>query len=324
LLGYVAVLEAGVRIHARFPRILRAGALLAYAGFAATVVVTVGGLPDSLDTLVGVLLAGMLAASIGSVARLRRFVVGLAVDWAPLLLILWAYDLARGLGARGWMPVHVDAQISLDRLAGLGSVPTVWLQHHLWHGSAHVAWYDYATLAVYTSYFVATPVVLAVLWWFRPAGFRRFAVTLVALALVSCLTFILYPAAPPWLAAQDHRIPPVTQIIGLVNLHVPLIRLDPLWERGSAYANVAAAMPSLHAGQTLLISLFFFVRLRSRLRWLLWLYPLAMAFALVYSGEHYVVDIVAGWIACVVVYVAVERVFETVHARRGAFALSRA
>lgn len=323
-MGYRSVLDEGARIPAQASRLLRGAALLGYAAFTATIVVTVGGIPDSRDTLVSLILGGLLAASIGSVARLRRFVTGLAVDWAPLLLVLWAYDLARGLGDRGWMPIHFDAQISLDRIAGLGSVPTVWLQQHLWSGAAHPAWYDYVTLAVYTSYFVATPVVLAFLWWFRPAAFRRFAVTLVALALVSCSTFILYPAAPPWLAAQDHRLPHVAQIIGLVNLHVPLIRLDPLWERGSAYANVAAAMPSLHAGQTLLISLFFFVRLRTRLRWLLWLYPLGMAFALVYSGEHYVADIVAGWISCAVVYVAVERLFETVRTRQGELALGPA
>lgn len=205
------------------------------------------------------------------------------------------------------MPVHFAPQIRVDKLIGLGAVPTVWLQQHLWHGGAHIAWYDYATLAVYTSYFVATPVVLVLLWWFRPAAFRRFALALVTLALLSCATFIVFPAAPPWLAASSHRIPHVAQIIGLVNLHLPLIRLDPLWERGTAYANVAAAMPSLHAGQTLLISLFFFRRLRTPWRLLLFLYPLAMGFALVYAGEHYVVDVLAGYAYCLVVYVGLER-----------------
>jgi membrane-associated phospholipid phosphatase len=302
----IDVIRRGVAHPAVGRRLLQAAAVAAYVAFAATVVVSVGGVPDSRDTLLPLLLLGVLAASATSVARLRRFAIGLAVDWAPLVLVLWAYDLARGLGDRGWLPVHFAPQIRLDRLIGLGSVPTVWLQQHLWHGGAHVAWYDYATLAVYTSYFVATPVVLVSLWWFRPAAFRRFAFALVALTLASCLTFILFPAAPPWLAASRHRIPPVAQIIGLVNLHLPLIQLDPLWERGTAYANVVAAMPSLHAGETLLISLFFFRRLRTAWRWLLWLYPLAMAFALVYAGEHYVVDVLAGFVYCLVVYACVE------------------
>ena len=268
--------------------------------------------------LLPLLLGGLLAASLGSVARLRRFAVGLAVDWFPLLLALWAYDLARGLGSRGWFPVHFLPQLRLDKVIGGGTVPTVWLQHHLWHGAAHIAWYDYASLAVYTSYFLATPVVLVALWWFRPADFRRFAITVVALALLACLTFIVYPAAPPWLAGRDGLIPPVDQLIGTVNRHLPLIRLDPLWERGTAYANITAAMPSLHAAQTLLISLFFWRRLRTPWRRLLWLYPLAMAFALVYTGEHYVSDILFGWLYCVAVYFGVERASARLGARRRA------
>jgi hypothetical protein len=283
--------------------------MLAYAGFAATVLVSLGGVPSSRDTLVPLLLGGVLAASVGSVARLRRFAVGLAVDWLPLLLALWAYDLARGLGARGWFPVHYVPQIRLDRLIGGGSIPTVWLQHHLWHGAAHVAWYDYASLAVYTSYFLVTPIALVALWWFSPSGFRRFAFGVVTLALLSCLTFLVYPAAPPWLAAQHGLVPPVQQLIGTINRHLPLIRLDPLWERGTGYANVVAAVPSLHAGQTLFVTLFFTRRLRSPLRHLLWLYPLAMAFALVYTGEHYVGDVVLGWAYCAAVYLALERGF---------------
>jgi len=65
-------------------------------------------------------------------------------------------------------------------------------------------------------------------------------------------------------------------------------------------------MPSLHASYTLLIALFFIRRLRGRWRHLLWIYPLAMAFALVYTGEHYVVDVLAGWLYCIGVYFAVE------------------
>ena len=46
----------------------------------------------------------------------------------------------------------------------------------------------------------------------------------------------------------------------------------------------------------------FFWRSAGRWRWLLPLYPLAMAFSLVYTGEHYVIDIFLGWLYAVVVY----------------------
>jgi membrane-associated phospholipid phosphatase len=55
-------------------------------------------------------------------------------------------------------------------------------------------------------------------------------------------------------------------------------------------------MPSLHAAVSLFVALYGASRLRSRWRWLLLLYPLTMAFTLVYYAEHYVVDILAGYV----------------------------
>jgi membrane-associated phospholipid phosphatase len=39
-------------------------------------------------------------------------------------------------------------------------------------------------------------------------------------------------------------------------------------------------------------------------------YPLAMSLALVYAGEHYVVDCIAGWVYAAVAFVGVNLVFE--------------
>jgi membrane-associated phospholipid phosphatase len=59
-------------------------------------------------------------------------------------------------------------------------------------------------------------------------------------------------------------------------------------------SNRVAAMPSLHLAFACLVALFIAGRLRSRWRALLALYPAAMGLALVYQGEHYVLDLVAG------------------------------
>jgi membrane-associated phospholipid phosphatase len=281
-------------------------AFLAWGGLAASVIVDEGGVPASRDVLVPLLLAAVLAASITSRSRLRRFAVGVAVDWLPFVLALWLYDLIRGVADGLWLPVHYGRQIDFDRFIGFGTVPSVWLQQHLWHGSAHVEWYDYASWLVYMSYFFGTTIVLVLLWWRSRGLFWRFAASVVGLAFLGCLTFVLYPAEPPWMAADQGLMPPLDRIIQVMNGHLPGVSLQPLWEKGTGYANDVAAMPSLHASYTLLIALFFFRRLHRRSRHLLWLYPLAMAFALVYTGEHYVVDVVAGWIYCVAVYFTVE------------------
>ena len=55
-----------------------------------------------------------------------------------------------------------------------------------------------------------------------------------------------------------------------------------------------AAIPSLHAALPMLVA----VVLWGRRRWLnvvLACYPLAMAWTLVYAGEHFMFDILVGW-----------------------------
>ena len=75
------------------------------------------------------------------------------------------------------------------------------------------------------------------------------------------------------------------------------------------FANPVAAVPSLHAAYPMLLLLFFW-RSANRWRWLLVAYTLAMALTLIYTGEHYVIDIVLGWIYAVGVFV-VDRVRST-------------
>jgi membrane-associated phospholipid phosphatase len=83
----------------------------------------------------------------------------------------------------------------------------------------------------------------------------------------------------------------VTRITGRGWSEIGLERVDVLLQ---GVGNPVAAMPSLHAGMSILIATYGVHRLRSRWRWLLVVYPVSMSTALVYYAEHYVVDILAG------------------------------
>ena len=48
------------------------------------------------------------------------------------------------------------------------------------------------------------------------------------------------------------------------------------------------------------------------------LYPLAMTFALVYSGEHYLVDCVAGWVYAVFAFAVVKYAYARAERRAAA------
>jgi membrane-associated phospholipid phosphatase len=63
-------------------------------------------------------------------------------------------------------------------------------------------------------------------------------------------------------------------------------------------------MPSLHTAFATLVAIFIAARLRSKWRYLLVLYPIAMGFTLVYCGEHYVLDLVAGVVYALATHLA--------------------
>jgi PAP2 superfamily len=257
------------------------------------------------DRLLLWIVLGLLAFSI---TNLGGWVRGVVLEWLPFALVLAVYDLLRGLADGLLFTANVRPQIEAEQLLFGGTVPTVWLQEHLWDGAAQPHWYDYGAWAVYMSYFVATYAVAGALWFFARARFRRYVGTVCLLAAMGFATYALFPAAPPWLASREGALDWTTRSIGLISSHVPFLSFDTLFERGSQYANPVAAIPSLHAAYTLLITLILWRSAGAWARPLLAAYPVAMAFALVYTAEHYVVDILIGWAYAVAALWVVNRV----------------
>jgi PAP2 superfamily len=263
------------------------------------------GIPVGRERLLVWIVLGLLALS---TANLGGWVRGVVLEWLPLALVLAVYDLLRGQADGLLFSPWYRPQLEADSFLFGGTVPTVWLQDRLWHGTSDLRWYDYAAWAVYLSYFVATYLLAGLLWFFARDRFRRYVACVALLAGMAFATFALFPAAPPWLASREGELDWTTRLIGPISGHVPFLSFsfEGLYERGSEYANPVAAVPSLHAAYTLLITLFLW---RSAPRWarpLLAMYPLAMAFALVYTAEHYVVDILLGWAYTLVAVWAVQ------------------
>ena len=288
---------------------------LAVWGFLSAVMAATVGVPTSHDLVFAWLGSGMAAASIWQIkSRLPRFVL----EWLPFMGVLFVYDRLRGIADGLLFPARATPQIRVD-LKLFGAVPTVWLQHHLWHGGAHIEAWDYAVWLVYVTHFFATLFVAGALWLWWHDRFARFATMVCVLALTGFATYVLYPAVPPWMAARQGDIGQANRIIGVVWPHVPLAHYGSLFEKGQSYSNNIAAMPSLHSAYALLICLFLWRYARPAWRVVLAAYPVAMAFSLVYTGEHYVVDCLAGWAYATVTFFAVNWVFELRRVRAPAY-----
>jgi hypothetical protein len=253
------------------------------------------GLPVARDQLFIWLGLGMAAFSISAWQSWGS----LLLHWLPFYGLLVGYDFLRGAVSVTPASAYVHAQIDFDKAIALGQVPTVWLQQHLWVPN-HIHWYDYAVWGVYMTHFFAVWVVAAILWRISRQAFRRYAALTITLTVAAFLTYWLYPAQPPWLAGNGVDMPAVARIVPTVWGSLGVGTAQSLYENGSL-VNTVAAMPSLHAAYPLMLLLFLWPLGRA-VRIGLGLYTLAMAFALVYGGEHFVLDIVAGWAMALAAY----------------------
>ena len=265
------------------------------------------GVPTSHDLVFFWFALGILSFSVTDV---RRRTSRLMIEWSPFIAVLFIYDRLRGYADGLLFHAREVPQIKVEAAIFGRPIPTVWLQAHLWHGAGDLRWWDYATWFIYLTHFFATLIVAAVLWRWAHDRFVRFATMVCVLSLAGFATYVLFPAVPPWLAARHGSIGSANRTIAIVWHHVPIAHFGSLFEKGQTYANNVAAMPSLHAAFSLLIVLYVWRLVPRWWRPLLALYPPAMAFSLVYTGEHYVVDCVAGWAYAVATFVAVNLVFE--------------
>jgi hypothetical protein len=236
-------------------------------------------------------LGALLAVSL---ADLKGALRGVIRDWLPFMAMIVAYDLLRGV-SDGLVPqAHSQFQIRFDRFLFGGHLPTVVLQRALYH-LRHPHWWDYGTWAIYTTHFLVTIIVAAVLWRVQRERFRRFRSMVATLAFAAIAFFAVYPTVPPWLAGEQGLIPRVRRIPLHVSHHLGVHQVSTIFEHGSHFANVVAAVPSLHAAFPMLLFLFFWSS-RWPVRILLGTYVLAMGVVVVYSGEHYVADVLTGWL----------------------------
>jgi membrane-associated phospholipid phosphatase len=234
------------------------------------------------------------ALACNSVGRHPREILQIVIDWLPIVLVLCAYDLTRGAADSLGIGVHVHPMIDFDRTVFFGQAPTEWLQARLYEPGV-VNWWDVAFTLVYTSYFIVPFALAGILWVRDRLAFLRFTKRLVSLALAGVATYIAFPAAPPWMAAEMGLLDEVHRTTA-EGWRVLGVGTAGLFSKGQTSANMVAAVPSLHSAFTALVAMFLWNRVRPRLRPLLALYPLAMGFTLIATGEHYFFDVLLGWL----------------------------
>ncbi|CAN5366774.1 hypothetical protein BH23CHL1_BH23CHL1_27030 [soil metagenome] len=246
---------------------------------------------SSLVVLLGFLLAGAILAE-----PLARY----ATAWL-------AFSLLRGIADDAGLPDRGGLFASADSWIGFGVTPTERLQNLL-YTSGQLGIIDQAAIWIHASYYFVPHLIAIGIWWScRKNGMQLFDTYLratIAVMAAGVLLYVLLPTSPPWLESNGSSQLDVTRIVHAANS-------NPTVSREQIYTiftdpNPIAAMPSLHTAITVLAAWALWRRNRP-LGMLAAVYAMAMGLALVYLGEHYVIDVLAGAALTGIVVVIIQR-----------------
>jgi PAP2 superfamily len=268
------------------------------------------------------------AAPLGLCVAVRR---SRTRDVASCCLQMWAYVAAykspHDDPLEQAQRVHIDYPIAIDRALGLGELPTVRLQRALARGGpADPQWRTLDRVLVWThwSWFLVPHGALLYVLLRHPQRFDRAAVMTYATFDIGAMFYWVLPTAPPWYAArasedgtpaQDPHAPDGEALTAgtappaaadAVESRRELAVRRMMVEYGRDFwqdswtplysvlgGNPLAAMPSLHFATSVMAAQLL-AETGPLAGALGWSYAATLGLALVYLGEHYAVDLIAG------------------------------
>jgi membrane-associated phospholipid phosphatase len=229
--------------------------------------------------------------------------------WLPPIILFVLYDALRYVAPFALHPSRVlgcelrEAELLLFgiRDGGVLLSPTEWLARF------HCPALDVLCAVPYGSYVVIMAAQYAFLCAKRPADARLFARIAVGTHVLGFVTYVAIPAAPPWYVAE-HGCAISASAQGSP---AALVRVDALLGVGYFHALYArgtypfGALPSLHVTYPLYGMFVMFAQSGPLSKSAQVVYAVAMPFAAVYLGHHYIIDVLLGLTYALVVFAVV-------------------
>jgi membrane-associated phospholipid phosphatase len=220
-------------------------------------------------------------------------------DLALCALNMWAYlaayEMPHDDPERLHRRVRIDYPISVDRVLGLGVPPTVRLQRDF-ADPGHINRLERGLVWCHWIWFMVPHGSVIYVMWRRPERFGSAAARMYAVFDMGAVFYWAIPTAPPWYAARHGRL---QEVDGRGVRRMMIEYGEQFW--GDRWTdlydvlggNPLAAMPSLHFA-TSLMGAHLLSEVGPVSGAIGWTYALTLGLALVYLGEHYAADLVAG------------------------------
>jgi len=151
---------------------------------------------------IAVLLWMLGAFGCSSIGRTRGELTQMFRDWVILALMYMAYDYSRGTADQWGIGINYTALRDIDSFITFGREPISGLQRRFFT-PGDVKWYDVAGSIIYMTHFVLPVLPLVLLRIRNRASWLHYVHRFTLTLGISVFIFIIFPAAPPWMASQE-------------------------------------------------------------------------------------------------------------------------
>ncbi len=230
--------------------------------------------------------------------KTRKFIIGFSI-----FIIYWiVYDSMRILPNYEVSPVHIQEPYLLEKsLFGISMNDLIYTPNE-YFALVHTRFLDIVSGLFYLNW-VPVPLAFGVYLFYKNKRlFTQYSLVFLFANLLGFVIYYLYPAAPPWyvdLYGFDLHLGVQGNSAGLARFDA-LTGIPVFASLYNKNANVLAAIPSLHAAYPVIV---LYYGIRNNLGWvnaLFVLFMLGIWFSAVYSGHHYIIDVLLGAIVAVV------------------------
>jgi hypothetical protein len=236
-----------------------------------------------------------------SVPQTRRANIAVTVllracGFVGLLEIRALFGYLRGISDNTSFPHERVVLPAMDRVLGLGLTPGERLQSWFFHG--HTTMFDSFWLGIYDAWFLVPTVLTLYMVIFHWNLFRSYAAMRLLVYFLPLPIYFLIPTEPPWMAISG-------------------LRIQSLTTAGFPFdSNPVAAFPSMHVLTPVTIALWLAWKRIDVMAWVFWIFSGMTIFAVLYLGEHYLVDVLASLAIAPVIVLLVRAIEEKFSARR--------
>lgn len=211
-------------------------------------------------------------------------------QWFPFIALFLVYEFLRGIvdNISPFYEITLLWIFNLEKII-FPKLPTVYLQEIFLDNQVVL------NLAIffYTIFFYYSFLTAFIIWLKKPELFNKYARQLLTISFVGLAIFFFIPTAPPWFVAKYYGAEigrPIYQDTILASFsELSLYNYF-------IYGNPVAALPSLHVAWPAFTSFFLIKEFKKKKYYLSLIIPIMIGFSIVLTGEHFVLDVIAGFV----------------------------